>query len=211
MTQTEKFIDRLRGLKEGDLSLLRRSKGSALDANLPAFDLFTGLWWPLRQESPQTPQRWCAWLAAKLYGSFPFPASERPLATAVGLVEPRIVRGGQPGGNKDRDRFRGRFDATLTSPGQDLLLEPHLCWCLREIADRKPRCLAINWPELLDDLWRWERPLQWRNRRLGVHARRHACLLPHFTVQEVWACEYLNPVRADSPDPIQGADHAQVG
>jgi hypothetical protein len=214
MTQTDKYMARLGELKEGELSVLRRSGGLRLDAGLSAFDLFTGLWWPLRQESPKTPQRWCAWLVAKLYGACPFPPSERSLGAAVGALEPPPVRRGPGWDAKDRDRFRQRFDALLVCPAQDVLLEPHLRWCLRQIHDRGPRARAINWAELLDDLWRWGRLLDPANRddhqRLAVHQRRCNCQEGHTTVQEVWACEYLRAVRRAKHDQPEGGDHAET-
>lgn len=149
MTQTERYILRLLQLHEGDRALLRRSAGRKLDAGLPAFDLFTGLWWPLRQKSPRTPQRWCAWVVAKLYGSFPFPDSERSLPAAMGALEPREER--------ERARFRGGFDLLLAAPADEILLEPHLSWCLRQIRARTPGDTGVDWGQLLDDLWEWGR------------------------------------------------------
>ena len=51
MTSTEQYIVNLTQLKEGSLGLLRTHAGRRLDHSLEAFDLFTGLWWPLRQKS----------------------------------------------------------------------------------------------------------------------------------------------------------------
>lgn len=189
MTPTLRFIRRLQKLHEGDLSLLRRSHGRPLDHSGLAFDLFTGIWWPLREKTQRAPQRWCAWLVAKLYGSFPLPEGARPVAVAVGALEPR-----RPA---DKERYRGRFDALLASPGQDLALEPHLRTWLQQIEDRSPSYTAINWSQLLDDLWRWDRPLNpadtWDVHRLGDHYGRRLCRESHQTIQEVWACDFLNP------------------
>ena len=68
MSQTAKYIKKLSDLQEGDRSRLRRLAGRPLDATLQGFDLFTGLWWPLRAKSPATPRREPSWLVAKLFG-----------------------------------------------------------------------------------------------------------------------------------------------
>jgi hypothetical protein len=49
MSQTAEYVRRLSNLQEGQRSQLRRVAGQPLDATLQGFDLFTGLWWPLRE------------------------------------------------------------------------------------------------------------------------------------------------------------------
>ena len=70
MTPTDRFIERLENLKEGEQSRLRTLAGRSLDERLDGFDLFTGLGWPLRQTSPVAPRRETSWLVAKLFGAF---------------------------------------------------------------------------------------------------------------------------------------------
>ena len=48
MTATEQFIGVLTDLKTGELGLLRVHAGQGLDESVVGFDLFSGLWWPLR-------------------------------------------------------------------------------------------------------------------------------------------------------------------
>ncbi len=196
MTSTEQFIHRLAKLGSGELSLLRRSAGKPLDASVPAFDLFTGLWWPLRARNQRMPQRWCAWLVAKLYGSYPLSRNGPPLAAAVGAAEPRLAPATGKLDTRDRSRYRMRFDALLTSPAVDLALEPHLRWSLKRITDRRHHAATICWALLLDDLWRWCRPPNqrdtWDTSRWRTHERSCGCRQVHQTIQEVWACEYIN-------------------
>ena len=157
MSATQQFIEALIMLKTADLSLLRRCSGLSLHRAGPEFDLFTGLWWPIRQTNRRTPARWSAWLVAKLYGSCPLRLGSRRLAALLGAVEPPVTqRRGKPD-TRDRDRFRGRFDILLMSPALDLAIEPHLKWCFREVRARGPNDPAIDWVALLDDLWKWDR------------------------------------------------------
>lgn len=73
MSQTAEYIKRLSALQEGERSRLRRLSSRSLDTTLQGFDLFTGLWWPLRVKSPATPRREPSWLVAKLFGAFRVP------------------------------------------------------------------------------------------------------------------------------------------
>lgn len=60
------------GLKSGNLSILRALSGQDLARSVGAFDLFSGLYWPIRQRTPRAPQREDAWLVAKVYSKFPW-------------------------------------------------------------------------------------------------------------------------------------------
>ena len=180
MNSTQAFIRNLETLNPGALSLLRRSQGQPLDRAGPAFDLFTGLWWPLREISPRAPQRWCSWLVAKLYGSFPLASSQRHLAQIVGAVEPGRGKPRTKSIQRDRDRFRFRFDTLLTCPDEAERLEPHLRWCLQQIKDRSPRQTDIDWVQLLNDLCDWHQATG--------------------EVQTKWASDYLNLPTENSHD-----------
>ena len=57
MTATEQYIEVLTHLKSGDLGLLRTHSGQGLDETVGGFDLFAGLWWPLRQKNERAPRR----------------------------------------------------------------------------------------------------------------------------------------------------------
>lgn len=176
MSQTDDFIRRLQELKAGDLARLRQLAGEPLDKTVPGFDLFTGLWWPLRQKNPTAPERRSAWLVAKLYGAFPLPHVRDPvraLACVLARTEPREQHG--------QERFRARFDALLTSPLSRL--EPHLRWALSVVRKAVGQGSAggIDWVQLLDDLRVWDRG----NR--GATGE---------DVREKWANQYLNPFKA---------------
>jgi len=170
VTPTEQFIARLESLKTGDRARLRQLAGQPLDHTLQGFDLFTGLWWPLRQRSPQAPERRSAWLVAKLYGAFRVPnvrAAPATLPCVLGRAEPRE--------EKAQERFRQRFDALLLSPLARV--ESHLRWALgvaRDAVD-KGRESGLDWVQLLEDLRFWDR---------GAEGARD--------IREEWAKQYLD-------------------
>jgi len=179
MTATEDFIKVLASLKEGDLGLLRTHAGRGLDESVNGFDLFTGLWWPLRKENVRTPERRSAWLLVKLYSAFPLPdlrGENAQLANVLGCRE-RALRN-----ESDRSRFRLRFDALLQSPLS--ILEPHLSWALSTICeaagDRQAE--GIGWVRLLDDLRLWVR---------GPDKQDEDPRRRHRDVRDIWAEQYL--------------------
>ncbi len=179
MTPTEEFIaQKLEALKEGERSHLRRLAGKPLDESVAGFDLFTGLWWPLRQGSPMAPRREPSWLVAKLYGRFPIPhvCPEQPHS---GATLPRLLGQLEPGDEHGMPRFRRRFDALLCS--SLLTLEPNLIWALSMIADavKQQKASGVDWVQLLDDLSVWDRGEEHRRR----------------DVRDIWAETYLNAVQ----------------
>ncbi len=180
MNQTAKYIKKLSDLQEGERSRLRRLTGQPLDATLDGFDLFTGLWWPLRAKSPAIPRREQSWLVAKLFCAYPVPHI-RP-DSDVGPCLPEVLGRCEPADDSGRDRFRARFDALLCSPLSSL--EPHLRWALGEIARAVSGHLShardvkgIDWIQLLDDLSIWDRGEEHRRKR---------------EVRNIWAEIYLN-------------------
>jgi len=204
MSLTDEFIGRLESLKDGDRARLRQLAGQTLDHTLEGFDLFTGLWWPLRQTSPRAPERRSAWLVAKLYGAYRVRHIRDPSAAlpcVLGRSEPPVpsdlrpalLTSEPPRQPARREAFlvarrcRRRFDALLLSPlGR---LEPHLRWALsvaREAVGqgREP---GIDWVELLDDLRLWDRGAVLRR---GKHIR------------EQWAEQYLNPFTRKGNDHV---------
>jgi CRISPR type I-E-associated protein CasB/Cse2 len=177
MSQTAAFIARLtdeRLFGPGERARLRALTGRGLDENTPGFDLFTGLWWPLRQKNQAAPRREVAWLVAKLYAACSIrhvrPEGEKgpPLARVLGGLERREPHL-QP-------RFRGRFDALLQSPLSGL--EPHLRWALSVVARgvEHNRAQGLDWVQLLDDLSVWDRGDE------------------HRDVRDIWAKDYLSAV-----------------
>jgi hypothetical protein len=175
MSQTVAFIKRLEALQEGERSRLRRLAGQPLDKTLDGFDLFTGLWWPLRQQSPVAPRRDTSWLIAKLFGSFSIP-HVRP-EQGSGPTLPAILGCLEPGDDYNRPRFRRRFDALLCSPLPGV--EPHLRWALDVIANAviAKKASGLDWVELLDDLSIWDRGEEHRRDR---------------DIRDIWAEQYLN-------------------
>ena len=166
MNTTEQFIQVLSNLKSGDLGLLRTHTGQGLDKSVNGFDLFAGLWWPLRQKSQRAPRRGVAWLIAKLYASCQISQSEgQTLARQLRGCEPREERAGK--------RFRQKFDELLTLPLDKI--EPALRWVLELMASKE---LKLDWVKLTDDLSIWEREttrLRWAREYLQTEERSESC------------------------------------
>lgn len=206
------YIRRLEALQDGERSRLRRLAGQPLDRSLQGFDLFTGLWWPLRSMSQAPPRKETSWLVAKLFGSFPVPHictdswHCRTLPAVLRLCEPprpacpdtALLSSAPPDREPARGQFlaartfRRRFDALLCSPLP--ALEPHLRWALGELAHavegRMPHAKGvqgIDWARLLDDLSIWDR---------GEEHRRHR------DIRDEWAERYLNTAQRN--DRSQG-------
>jgi len=158
MTQTAAFVAQLtsdRRFGPGERARLRALPAGRLDEDVPAFDLFTGLWWPLRQRTQAAPRREVAWLVLKLYAACTVPhvrpSGEKgpPLAQVLGRCEPRE--------RHLQARFRRRVDALLCTPLGGL--EPHLRWALVAVCDAviAGRAQGIDWVQLTDDLSIWDR------------------------------------------------------
>ena len=175
MSQTAAFIKRLEDIEEGERSRLRRLAGKPLDETLQGFDLFTGLWWPIRQRSPFAPRRETSWIVAKLYGAFPITHVQgQTVASLLGRLEPQDGRE-----RHKRPHFR-RFDALLCS--SLLGIEPHLRWAMKSVTDAiaTQRASGLDWAQLLDDLSIWDR---------GEENRRNR------DVRDIWAEQYLNSTK----------------
>jgi len=192
MSQSESFIKRLEALQEGERACLRRLAGMPLDTTVAGFDLFTGLWWPLRQKSPVAPRRETSWLIAKLYGAFPIPNTPFEDGKNRQLLA-RVLRRCEPHDDHNGPRFRSRFDALLCSPLPSI--EPHLRWALGEISKAiagrvqwAKGVTSINWAQLLDDLSIWDRGEDHRRGR---------------DIRDIWAEDYLNDTYQ-----LQGASNA---
>lgn len=156
MSTTDLYIKALTNLKDGDLGLLRTHAGMGLDESTEAFDLFAGLWWPLRQKSPKTPRREVAWMIAKLYAGCPIPHSQ-------GDTFASQLRQCQP-----IERIQKKFDELLTLPLNNI--EPILQHLLREIASKTNK---LDWVKLTDHLSIWEREsklLEWAKEFLGINS-----------------------------------------
>jgi len=162
-TATEQFIDVLTGLKSGDLGLLRRHAGQGLDESVAGFDLFTGLWWPLREKNKRAPRRAVAWLIAKLYAF-------RPLEHSPGDTLARQLRHCQARDEREKKRLQQKFDAMLMLPLNQI--EPALQWALDQIAATNGK---LDWAKMTDDLSVWEREAtrqDWAEQFLGDADRR---------------------------------------
>lgn len=166
MSATAEYIRHLTGLKSGDLGKARSFSGKGLDEEIDGFELFTGIWWPLRQRSPQTPRRGIAWLIFKLYGFCPLENSDSHFETLA-----HQLRRCQPPEEKARQRFIDRFDRMLQKPIVNI--ETDLQWALRQLQAKN---VKLNWERLTDDLSLWDKS--------EYHKKGE-------DVREIWANEYL--------------------
>lgn len=198
MSQTAEYIRRLSDLQEGERAQLRALAGQPLDRALHGFDLFAGLWWPLRAANERTPRREPSWLVAKLFGTSSVPHVR--LESCLGPSLPGVLGRCEPREDRYRRRFRTRFDALICSNLSDI--ETHLHWSLREIAKavtvrltHAGNVTGIDWALLLDDLSLWDREFNpndtWQKSRLNAHEQLAHCHEKHRTPQDLWACEYL--------------------
>ena len=145
MTPTEEFIQTLGSLKAGDLGRLRQHSGLNLDESVDGFDLFAGLWWPLREKNQKAPRQEVAWLVAKLYAFCSMPQEDgATLACQLGKLH--------FSDEQARSRHQRRFDDLLLLPlGQ---IEPALQWALTLIDTDGG---SLDWVRLTDELSIWER------------------------------------------------------
>ncbi len=153
------FVRTLGGLKTGDLGSLREHAGCRLDESVDGFDLFAGLWWPLRERNKAAPRREVAWLVAKLYGYRPMAQAEgKTLGRQLGAIAaPDVAQG---------EKLRKRFDGLLIQPLDQI--EPALQWALGEVQRYGH---GVDWVKLIDDLSIWERQsvrARWAQEFLGI-------------------------------------------
>jgi CRISPR type I-E-associated protein CasB/Cse2 len=145
MTSTEQYINTLTNLKAGELGLLRLHAGQGLDESVKGFDLFTGIWWPLRSKNQRAPRRQVAWLIAKLYACCPIPhLPGKTLAYQMGCLYLNV--------STDKEHFQQRFDRMLILPLGEI--EPALRWAIDLLHSKN---LGFDWVKLTDDLSIWER------------------------------------------------------
>lgn len=152
MSPTEEYVRGLRDLKAGDLGVLRSHLGQGLDESVDGFDLFAGIWWPLRARNQRAPRREVAWLIAKLYAL-------RPIKHSPGDTVARQLARCRPDEETRRKRFEQKVDTVLSLPLEGI--EPALHWALDVLASKD---LGVDWVRLTDDLSFWERPtarLRW--------------------------------------------------
>ncbi len=166
MTPTQEYVEILARLKVGELGLLRKHAGQGLDETVDGFDLFAGLWWPLRQKNQFAPRREVAWLIAKLYAAC-------PIAQSPGNTLSRQLGRRRPNKDPERERFAQRFDRMLILPVGKI--EPTLRWALDLVAAKDPK---IDWVQLTDDLSRWEHEatrIAWAEQFLENNERSQSC------------------------------------
>ncbi|MGQ9604544.1 MAG: type I-E CRISPR-associated protein Cse2/CasB [bacterium] len=147
MSATQDFINLLPNLKEGQRSLLRQVAFAPLDQSLLGFDIFTGLWWPLRYQTPRAPRREASWLILKLYGFRPMPY--KPGNTLGTLLSRCYLK--DP---KNRPKADQIMYEIIESPLEGLELPLRNAFV--EISNLDHKDQAIDWVALTDDLSSWE-------------------------------------------------------
>jgi len=167
MTVSQRYIAKLEALGPGDRGLLRSCADAPLNQDVIGFDLFTALWWALRNETPRVPAREPSWLVAKLFPWNPIIAGRGSVATGLARLAPR-----RP---EDYRRQRARFESLLSATGRSL--EPPLREAIRRLHNEG---VGIDWVSLLDDLTGWDKPGKWPQRKwaeewhYAVKGNRHA-------------------------------------
>lgn len=144
MSATEDYITVLSSLKKGDLGLLRRLGREGPDESVDGFDLFAGLWWPLRQRNQRAPRRQVAWLVAKLYAA-------NPLEHFKGAFFAQQLGMTRPFESEALQSHKKRFNQILISPIGHL--EAPMQWGLSCLQDSRQQ---VDWVKLTDDLSVWE-------------------------------------------------------
>ena len=126
---------------------MRNHAGLELDESLKGFDLFTGIWWYLREKG-WAPKRRVAWLITKLYAQFPFlQLSGHTLARKLNHCVPHK--------EEDKNRFYNRFDRIVLSDFNQL--EYNLSWALGTIKKHSKEEVTFDWVELTNDLSLWDK------------------------------------------------------
>jgi hypothetical protein len=147
---SNEYIQRLTMLKDGELSVLRNLQYKQLDTGLSGFDLFTALWWPLREKGKHAPRREAAWLIAKLYAARKMQhKSDQKLSILLGMIYHKLIHKDQ----RKADQVRALNDKLLSLP--IYAIEPTLNQCLDLI---KREFDALDWVRLLDTISAWELP-----------------------------------------------------
>jgi len=188
--QTDSFVARLSDpniVGPAELALLRQLAGQRLDERVEGFDLFAGVWWPLRQKSRASPRREVAWLIAKLYAAASLPHVRRANGPGPRLAE--VVGRCEPLERRARERYRRRFDSLLQTPLS--AIETHVAWALGVAHDAvgRARIQGLDWVALTDDLSIWD--------RANEHRRR-------VDIRDQWAKDYFGAM----PNPKKGANDA---
>jgi hypothetical protein len=140
---TVRYIDNLSNLKSGEISILRTMRHKDLDEDLDGFDLFTGIWWPLREKNQRAPQRETAWLIAKLYACYPLPqVNESFMPVLLGMLAQY---------NDVLAKQITKLNDTIVSTPVPMLELP-LGQAIRKI---QKKFTGLDWVSLTDTLSRW--------------------------------------------------------
>jgi len=177
---SHRFVKNLECMNDGDLAILRAHAYCPLDEKLEGFDLFTGLWWGLREKNQWAPPRKVAWLICKLYAMHPMSQSNH--VTLPSLL--RTYMNDHFHEQKARMRFGQRFDLILNTPLDEI--EAQLNWAFRIVRKIRQQQESItktdraekfrdfhvfDWVRLTNDLARWNLQntrIKWANEFLNI-------------------------------------------
>jgi hypothetical protein len=152
-----RFVTSLRRLDRSKLLTLRQAAGKPLGAGLASFDIFNGLWRPLRRK--RRVGRGPCWLVATL---FPWNSKSGGAGSLGAAMRAFAAR------RANFDQAKRRFSLLLASSGPTADLR--LLETVRLLAEED---LPLDWVRLLRDLSEWYapgRPVQrtWANDFLGI-------------------------------------------
>lgn len=149
MIGCELFVTALEKLGPDALSLLRRSTGFSLAESVTAFDLFTEIYWPLRERHRGLSRRTC-WQVATLYPWHPQPRGTSDLGLSLARLAPLGYRDTD---RREREREERRFETLLAAA--HTALDAALHDAVRRLARRQ---IPIDWRQLMEDLTAWQSP-----------------------------------------------------
>ncbi len=144
---SRRFVLAAAALSHGDWAVLASAAGREMHESPPAFDLFSGLWWPLRRAPGVTPPaREVAWLVLKLMATAP-PSHRHQAAGAAFLPISKLPKR-QPPGRRDGRKEDSRYPVAFPRGPR---LETSLRQIIHEnLRDRKPE--PVDWAGLCDRL-----------------------------------------------------------
>ncbi len=141
---TYRFVSAAAGLDSHSWAVVASAAGQSMNENPAAFDIFTGLYWPLRTRDPGVPSRNAAWLALKVMASAGAGrprlgagnATFRPwqhIETAAVRDTPNAYRRRMPAGRALEVELRGIIRTELARNTATIIDWPGLCQFLNEI------------------------------------------------------------------------------
>lgn len=179
MSPTEQFIYSLSEMKDGEKNRFRLAAGTRPDQSTEAFDLFTGIWWPLRQKYQNAPKRETAWVVCSLFSLFSVPHCEgKTIARQLAQLEPLSER--------EKNRYRVKVNEILNSTISSI--PDRLRWALGLLSAHQKE---IDWVRLTNDLSIWETGDTGSQRE---------------KISKIWLREYVESLKTETKKGHKNAD-----